>query len=182
MMDVFVVIVAVGFVVFAIFQGRERLQDMESLARVLGLTDIRRIWMESAIEGSWRGYRTTLRYASRGKGLKSAVAEIGVVSPSQLSIVPRHWWNVTLFGGPLLQQFNGPLVVRGNDTLFAERLVYDPDLQQRLTALTGAQEKVEILADVVRVQRNASRAEHEMLVEAFNLATAIVEKLELPPR
>lgn len=181
-MNAFWIIVAIGFLAIGFFKGIEQSGEMESLARTEGVTDIRRGWFRTAIDGKWRGYRTSWRYIRPARGRMRAVVEIYVVSPSRLVIAPRNWWYFTPFDPPLLEQFEGPLAVRAEDALLAERLFHHPDLYPLLAALTGAYEKVEILTDAVRVQRRLGPTPHTTLLEAFRLAAAIVEELDLPSR
>ena len=174
-------------VVLLIFAIRTSAARIERLAGQSGISQMQRRWFLGAgIRGHWQGYRTDWIIRGGGKHPLRAIVDVFASAPGRLLITRKQWWNPALFGPPAIDMPMYPdLVVRGDDSMLATRLLGDSEiLPLIMAAMTHGLDRLELMPGSVRVQRfcrSGGVDRDERMREAFTLTTTVVTKLGFPP-
>jgi len=173
-------------IVVAVVVPRLRAKRVEPLALASGITEVRSRFTGDVV-GQWRGYSVKWRLHGGGRnGPERAVIEIGAATPARLVIRKRLRWNfdVSPFGPPIIQTPTAErFVVRGDDIMLAERVLTDEFIMSMLPSVVG-ERRDELSFDTSRVRViNVVRSKSlgEAFRAAWQLASAVVERLGLPP-
>lgn len=166
-------------VLVSLAQARKVSDELMSVARTAGVTDVRRAWLAPVVEGIWRGYPTRWKL-QKSKKTSIVTVDIQAIAPARLRITPRAGAKQIyyLFGPPRLRiSGHDEYFVRGDEMMLADRVLNDAVIGPLL-----ADEVVNVTKAAVRVQAETWTLEgHAAILRCFKLACAIVERLGLPP-
>ncbi len=154
---------------------------VELVARSFGATETRRVSIfETTVDGLWKGYAVRWRFRRKPR---RAVVVIAAAVPSRLLIARGMGFFLKFVGPPAIEMPQYPdFNVRGDDTQLAERLLGDDKIRN----LLGSIDRLDVLdldTGSVRVEAICGLFDDRsaLLSDAFELASAVVQRLGLPP-